>query len=78
MNLALPQLNVPGLVDSPWDPVPFWRRAWGKSCGGMGGGMGVGSVVDMQNEWKFFLKEKKVIHIRGKGNYEFFRKNHNL
>lgn len=28
-RLVLPQLNVPGFVNSPWEALYFWRIGWG-------------------------------------------------
>ena len=28
-DVVLPQLNVPGFVDSPWETLPFLRSGWG-------------------------------------------------
>lgn len=48
-DLVLPQLYVPGIIDSPWKVLPFWYewgewmgRGWGEAEGGMGGGIVTG------------------------------------
>ena len=47
---VLPQLDVSGVINSPWEALPFLRSKWG--CGGVkvggeGEGMGEGNVVSM-------------------------------
>lgn len=36
-GLILPQMNVPGFIDFPWEALYFGRSRWKVGCGRVGG-----------------------------------------
>lgn len=56
--MFLPQLNVPGLVDFPWEPLPVWRSGW-RVDWGEGGECGRrGEELSMECKMKFKKSSK--------------------